>query len=135
MKLFLAHENLQRTGDDVLICLPDRFDWFAFLLPPIWAISKGLWGVLSIMLIVILGLTLALEIFSLPFFTLLLLGAWWLGFEANSLISAKLVRGGWGEAEVFFAPDLMQAERKFFGRKRRLARRANRQNNQNREQL
>lgn len=126
MTLFIAHENLHRDGDDGLVCLADRFNWLAFLLPPIWAMSKGLWGVLGIMLALIVGLAFASQVLEYPIFTVWILGAWWLGFEANALQGASLKKRGWQENGIFVADSLMQAERKYFGRKRRQNHRARR---------
>ena len=127
MTYFIAHENPTRAGDDTLICLPERFSWFAFLLPPFWAIAKGLWRVLILMLVMLTAVLLANKFVNLPVFSIYLLGAWWLGFEASALQSTTLERRGWTVSESFFAQNLMQAERKFFGRKRRFLRRQTRE--------
>lgn len=127
MTYFVAHENPKRTGDDTLICLPERFSWLAFLLPPVWAIAKGLWGILVVILVMMTAILLANKFVSLPVFSVYLLGAWWLGFEASSLQSATLERRGWTESGLYFAQNLMLAERKFFGRKRRFLRRQTRE--------
>lgn len=122
MTYFIAHENPTRVGDDTLICLPERFSWFAFLLPPVWALTNGLWRVLIIMLVIVVALLLANRFISLPVPPIYLLGSWWLGFESSSLQSGALQRRGWTEAGSVFAQSLLQAERKFFGRKRRFLR-------------
>ena len=127
MTVFIAHENLQKDGDGALVCLADRFNWFAFFLPPVWAISKGLWGILALMVVALIGLVFISEFIDFPLFTTAVLGAWWLGFEANALQGAALERRGYRENGVFFAQNLMQAESKYFGRQRRKSRLMERQ--------
>lgn len=77
----------------------ERFSWFAFLLPPVYALTHGLW-------LVLLGLVVA--IFALGFagvwlgggttFWLYWLLALWFGFEAPAFRRRKLLRKGFSHA-------------------------------------
>ena len=116
---FVTYENQSREGDDCLICLADRFCWFAFLLPPIWALANGLWLLLVGMVVVIAAFIQLTDFLALPGFSLYFLFALWLGFEANWMIGAKLIRGGWQDDSMVSAPSLMQAETRYFARQRR----------------
>ncbi len=114
MNMFIPYQNEQRRGDDVLICLSDRFDWFAFLLPPLWALWNRLWMVLAVMVGFFLVLAFAGQYVVFPALSLYLLAAWWLGFEAGTLRGASLKRRGWRQGEPVLANDLLEAEQKVF---------------------
>ncbi len=123
MTLFLFHESNGRQDDKNLICLPDRFSWFAFLLPPIWAFSNRLWFTLFAMVLFILGLNIVSDFLILPILGFYILAVLWLGFEANSIVGNSYARRGWHALNPVLAVDRMRAEQKYFGRiKRRAAR-------------
>ncbi len=69
----------------------------------------------------------------MPGFSLYFLGALWLGFEASTLVGAKLQRRGWQDNSIVSAPSLMQAESRYFSSQRRIAR-ATRQAQRQKEQ-
>lgn len=46
-----------RPGRD-LKAIPDRFDWFALLLPVIWALWHRLWGVFCAIILILLAVAL-----------------------------------------------------------------------------
>jgi hypothetical protein len=73
--------------------VPDRFSWFAALLPPVYAIVHGLWLALAgyVAAIVILG-SLSLWLGDDTVFWLYLLLALLIGFEAPTLRRIKLAR-------------------------------------------
>ena len=121
---YVTYENPGRKGDDCLICLPDRFSWFAFLLPPVWALANGLWLLLAVMIVSVMAFAQLSGFFALPGFSLYFLFALWLGFEANGLVGAKLIRGGWQDNSLVPASGLMQAETKYFSSQRRMHRMA-----------
>lgn len=89
--------------------VPERFSWFAFLLPPVYALAHGLW-------LAFLGLVLAMLVLGLAgrwlgddaTFWLYGLMALWFGFEAPAFRARKLHRRGFvpaGEA-IAAAEDL-----------------------------
>lgn len=121
---FVTYENQSREGDDCLICLADRFSWFAFLLPPVWALANGLWLLLVAMIAVMAAFIQLSEFSALPGFSLYFLFVLWLGFEANWLVGNKLIRRGWQDNSMVSAPGLMQAETKYFSSQRRMSRAA-----------
>ncbi len=123
MTLFLLHESNGRQDDKNLICLPDRFSWFAFLLPPVWALSNRLWFTFIAMVLFILGLNLLSDCLILPILGFYILAVLWLGVEANSIIGNSFARRGWHALNPVMAENRMRAELKYFGRiKRRVAR-------------
>lgn len=127
MTLFLLHENTVRQDDKNLICLPDRFNWFAFLLPPIWALSNRLWFVLTAMIVFVLALNVVNEFLNLPMISLYILAIIWLGFEANSIVGNSLSRRGWQVRHPIMAVDRVRAEQRFFARINRQARKTERE--------
>lgn len=128
MTLFLLHENNGRQDDKNLICLPDRFNWFAFLLPPIWALSNKLWFIFIAMILFMLSLNFVSEFLILPTLALYILAALWLGFEANSIVGNSFVRQGWRALNPIVAIDRVRAEQRYFGRTKRQVRRIEREN-------
>ena len=127
MTLFLLHENTERQDDKNLICLPDRFNWFAFVLPPIWALSNKLWFNFLAMILYVLASTLVGEFLILPTLALYVLAVVWLGFEANAILGKSYARRGWRALNPVVATNRLGAERRYFGRTRRWAARINRE--------
>lgn len=77
--------------------VPDRFSWFAFLLPPVWAVAHGLWlellGFLALCVLTsIIGRFAGDEAAILVYLALALL----IGFEAAAIRGAALKRQGFG---------------------------------------
>ncbi len=105
------------TADEDFVCLSERFDWFAFLLPPVWATSNRLWRELALML---LGLAAALTagiFFVLPAVALYFLFALWLGFEAGPVHMRALERRGWRVKTELIAASQDMAESRFWRRR------------------
>ena len=116
MSIFTLHQHPDDASGADLVCLPDRFNWFAALLPPFWAVANGLWKVLALMIVTLLA-TMALGMFfTLPVLGLYLLGVWWLGFEANHIYSKALIKRGWGRGVDIVAADDLMAEQAYFAR-------------------
>lgn len=107
MTIFNAYKN-QTSGE--ITCLPDRFNWFAFLVPPVWAIAHRLWRELLLIILGVVVLALAAGYFELPFTALYLVGALWLGFEAHHVHGRALLRRGWRAAGTLNAADRIDAE-------------------------
>lgn len=93
MTLYSIHE---RKTDGRLEAVPDRFSWFAALLPPLYALLHGLW--LGLLGYVIAVLLLALAV---PFIGadaaiwLYVLLALLIGLEGPALRRAALARSGY----------------------------------------
>lgn len=113
MTIFNAYQSA-KSGET--ICLPDRFDWFAFLVPPVWAIAHQLWRELAVMIVGLIVLALAAGYFDLPFFALYLAGALWLGIEAHQIHGRALLRRGFALTGALSAPDRVEAETEMLSR-------------------
>ena len=76
--------------------VPDRFSWFAALLPPVFALVHGLWLELVAWVIVVVLLSLASNaIGDDASFWIYVVFAIWIGFEAAALRRSALKRRGW----------------------------------------
>ena len=128
MKLFMLHENSACQDDQNLICLPDRFSWFAFLLPPVWALANRQWLAILAMVLMVVLFSFAGHYLIFPAFSLYILAALWLGFEANSLIGHAYARRGWRTLDPVPSFNRLRAEQHYFQRKKRRARYLKRQN-------
>jgi hypothetical protein len=93
--------------------VPDRFSWFAALLPPVFALAHGLWLELLayVVLVVLLGFASRL-IGDDASFWIYVVFAIWIGFEASALRRSALARKGWRYRTDLIAPadDLAQLE-------------------------
>ena len=103
-----------RTGGDLAqtTVLADRFSWSAALVPPVWALSHGLWlesfgWIVLTVLIVVAGLFLG----GAAAFWLYVLFAAWIGFAASDIRMAALKRRGNMAAGTRIAEDEYLAER------------------------
>jgi len=101
-------------SDQDLVCLAERFNWFAFLLPPLWAASHGLWRQFILMFAALALFVAAGNFFALPVFSLYFVFALWLGFEASSIHARSLMRRGWRQEMDLIAPDQELAESRFW---------------------
>ncbi len=97
-----------------LICLAERFDWFAFLLPPLWATANGLWREFGAMLAVFALFIGAGNFFVLPALPLYFLFALWLGLAAGSIRMRALERKGWQRQSDLIAAGQLMAESLFW---------------------
>jgi len=114
MSVFIVHQNPAVADDKGLVFLKDRFSWLAFLLPPLWALSRGLWLPLIAMFAAVAALAIVSTVFLLPIFWLYLFACWWLGLAASSIEGFFLGRRGWSEKLHIVAPDIYAAEQQFF---------------------
>jgi len=76
--------------------VPDRFSWFAALLPPVFALVHGLWLELVGWVIVVVLLSLGSDVIGDDVaFWIYVVFAVWIGFEAAALRRSALKRHGW----------------------------------------
>lgn len=102
-----------KPNDPVPAVVPDRFSWFAFLLPPVFALAHGLW--LELLAFVVLMLLLGLArpyIGGDALFWVYVILALLAGFEAPALRRGALGRRGYRHRAdlVAAAADLAQLE-------------------------
>ena len=102
-----------RRLDEAPAVVPDRFSWFAALLPPVWAAVHGLWlafvgYLVGLALIVLVGTYLGEE----AGFWLYMLFAALIGFEASNLRRRGLRGRNFVHRAELIAPadDLAQVE-------------------------
>lgn len=82
--------SLYARENQAPIAVADRFSWSAALLPPVHAIAHGLWAMLGLWVIKVLGLMLlGLWIGGGAAFWLYVLVAVWLGFAAAGFARRK----------------------------------------------
>jgi len=106
MTIYSAYES----DSDGVACLPERFNWFAALLPLIWALVHRLWRGFALLLVIEIGIAVLAGLLGVPFLGLYLLFAIWVGFEANQMHGRGLVRRGWRFAGAVNADDRVSAE-------------------------
>lgn len=102
-----------RRLDEAPATVPDRFSWFAALLPPIWALAHGLWlALLGYVAGVILIVAVSLWVGADAGFWLYVLFAVLIGFEAPNLRRRALRRRNFVYRSELIAPaaDLAQLE-------------------------
>jgi hypothetical protein len=77
------------------VAVPDRFSWFAAILPPLYMLRHGLWLALLGFFVIVVALSfLSLVVGDGATFWLYVLTAILFGFEAGTLRRAKLWRRG-----------------------------------------
>ncbi len=82
-------------SDDDSLLIKEKFSWFAFLLPPIWAIANNLWVELILFIAAVIFLSLLNPIIgSEASFWLYILGSFWIGVEACSILTRSKKRKG-----------------------------------------
>jgi hypothetical protein len=94
----LSKSNIspKKFSDEDSALIKEKFSWFAFLLPPFWAIEHGLWIELALIIASFIGLGFAgAYISSEGVFWLYILGVFWLGYEASSIRAYALRRKGY----------------------------------------
>lgn len=102
-----------RPGEPVPATVPEKFSWFAALLPPLFALVHGLrvellaWG-LALVVITAAGMYIGGE----AAFWLYVVFAVWIGFEAAAFRRDALARKGWRHAAELVAsgPDVAAVE-------------------------
>jgi len=98
MTLYSIFEKPQAKAakDRAPIAVPERFSWFAMLLTPLHALAHGLWLVLALWVVLVVGLALASRLVGVEAAVLLYgAAATFVGFEAPALLRRRLVRTGW----------------------------------------
>ncbi len=96
------------------VAVPDRFSWFAAILPPLFALANGLWLLLLFWIVLVAGLAYASRVIGGDAAAwLYVLVALFLGFEAPAFRRDGLMARGylWRGDVIASAPDL--AERDF----------------------
>ncbi|WP_332690234.1 DUF2628 domain-containing protein [Devosia sp.] len=93
--------------------VPEKFSWFAALLPPVFLVVHGLWLELVGFVLAVAALVFATSVIGEDAaFPLYVLGAVWLGFAAPGLRRHALAWRGWthrGE-RVALSADMAQLE-------------------------
>src|SRR5687768_7411566 len=123
MRTYTVHQKpfwATREGRDLsegVVVLADRFNWFAFLLPVVWAAWHRLWLVL--VGVIVLGAAVEGGAYALGYDAVAsgivsAALALWLGFEANDLRRWTLRRNGWRDLGILVAASHDDAERRFF---------------------
>jgi hypothetical protein len=95
----------------------DGFSFWAFLLGPLWMIWHRMWLVLLgyvVTIAALTGLVRLLNLSDLVAFTIALLLALLIGFEAATLRRFTLARRHWHNVGVIVGDDVELAERRFF---------------------
>jgi len=90
----------------VPVAIPERFSWFAAILPPLYALAHGLWLELVGYVVVVAGLVLAGPyIGDDAAFWLYVLFAAWIGFAAPSIRRHAFAWRGWRHRRDLVAAD------------------------------
>jgi len=120
MPVYTVHAPVADSGEaDRFTFVRDGFHFWAFVFGPLWLARHRLWLALVGYIAVWVGVAVAL---SLPHagagtrFTVTLLIALLMGFEAASLRRWTLSRRKWRQLDVVVADDEETAERRFFDR-------------------
>jgi hypothetical protein len=94
-----------RNANAVPAVVPERFSWFAALLPPMFALAHGLWLELVgyIVAVGLLGLA-STQIGGDAAFWIYIVFALWIGYEAPSFRAAALRGRGWRYRTDVVAP-------------------------------
>ncbi|MFQ5566366.1 MAG: hypothetical protein ACE5EU_08390 [Paracoccaceae bacterium] len=105
-RLYTVHHK----GSGDIRVIADRFDWFAFLLPPFWAVWHGLWITLAGQVLAVAVAALWSPLAVLPVFAGLTAI---LGFEGAAVRRAELGLRRWRRAGVVEARSPEGAEELF----------------------
>ncbi len=85
-----------KDATEVPAVVPERFSWFAALLPPIYALAHGLWLELALYAIALVLLSLSTAVIGgAAAFWIYVVFAIAVGFEAATLRRAALRHQGW----------------------------------------
>ena len=100
-----------RRRDEAPAVVPDRFSWFAALLPPVFAIAYGLWlELVAFVVLVALILLAATWLGDDAGFWLYVFTAVAIGWEAAALRRRALRRKGWVYRTEVVAPSAEAVE-------------------------
>ena len=128
MRIYTVHEPPFWTVDDEAlpganaVFIREGFNWFALLLPLVWALWHRLWLVALGLLAAGAALSVIGELAGLGVWFEGLLGlavALIIGFEANDLRRWTLARRSWSPRGVVAGRGLGEAERRYFAAPRR----------------
>jgi hypothetical protein len=97
--------------NDAPVAVPEKFSWFAAILPPFYMLRHGLWLVLlGYVILIIVLLVASVFIGDSATFWLYVLTAVLFGLEAGALRRAKLRRQGFAHAAEIIASEADLAE-------------------------
>ena len=124
MPVYTVHEPVRPEHDDDAIghgarfmFVRDGFHFWAFLLAPLWMLRHRMWLELIAYLLLLVGVTFALQGLGVGEGAGLAVGlllSLLVGMEASSLRRWKLSRRGFASVGVVVGDDLVGAERRFF---------------------
>ena len=123
MPTYTVHAPPQREGSAAdpqrFVFVRDGFQFWAFLLTPVWLLYRRLWLVFILYVVLIAALEGAYYLLDLPQgarFLIEILLSILIGFEAGSLRRWTYARRRWPTIGVVNARNLEDAERRFFTR-------------------
>jgi hypothetical protein len=108
------------SADRDAVLVREGFAWGAFVFSFVWALWHRLWFAALIVVAVTAALALAADLLAVDPETETLLGIGWaliVGWEANDWRRRALERRGYVTAAIVAAPNLLEAERRFFSRR------------------
>lgn len=115
-----TYSIFERRPDEAPAAVPEKFSWFAALLPPVFAVAHGLWIEFVAWGVALAGLVaLATVIGGDAALWLYVLLALFIGFEAPAFRRWSLSRSGWRHAAEIVAPAADVAEVEWIKRRRR----------------
>jgi hypothetical protein len=120
MPVYTVHAPVADSGEaDRFTFVRDGFHFWAFVFGPLWLARHRLWLALLGYIAVWVGVAVALSLLHAgggTRFTVMLLIALLMGFEAASLWRWTVSRRKWRQLDVVVADDEETAERRFFDR-------------------
>src|ERR1700758_1074852 len=122
MPIYPVHEPPLRSGavapdPERFVFVRDGFNFWAFLLTPLWLIWQRLWLVLLIYLVATVGIAQAIHYAGVGAPARLLVMAlisFLIGLEASTLRRFTLARRGWRNVGLVSGTNMEAAERRFF---------------------
>ncbi len=106
-----------RAAPDRVIFVRDGFNWWAFLLGPLWILWRRLWLILLGYLLIVAAMEGLFRLTETPYGARVIAGlliGLLVGLEAASLQRWTLLRRRWRDRGIVVADDLEAAERRFF---------------------
>jgi hypothetical protein len=120
MPVYTVHAPVADSGEaDRFVFVRDGFSFWALVFGPLWLVRHRLWLALVGYIAITVGVTVALSLLHASAgtrFTVTLLIALLMGFEAASLRRWTWSRRKWRQLDVVVADDEEAAERRFFDR-------------------
>ena len=90
----------------VPMAIPEKFSWFAAILPPLYAVAHGLWLELVGFVVAVAVLVIAAGLVGgMAAFWLYVLFAAWIGFAAPSIRRQAMAWRGWRHRRDLIAAD------------------------------